>query len=160
MNPPHLEIERRFLVRDVAVLQGAAGVPYRQGYLSLDPERIVRVRQAAGRGYLTVKGRSEGAARAEFEYEIPAADAEALFALCRQPLIEKTRYTVLHAGLTWEIDVFAGANDGLVLGEVELPAADTPIVLPVWAGEEVTLDARYQNASLVEHPFGAWGRSG
>ena len=160
MNPLHLEIERRFLVRDLTVLQGALGVPYRQGYLSLDPERIVRVRLAAHHAYLTVKGRSKGAARAEFEYDIPPADAEALLALCRQPLIEKIRYTVRHAGLAWEIDVFGGANEGLVVAEVELTAVDTPIVLPAWAGEEITLDARYQNASLVEHPFSAWGRRG
>ncbi len=158
MDTRHLEIERRFLVRDLAVFAGTPGVPYRQGYLSLDPERLVRVRQAGGRGFLAVKGIGNGIARIEFEYEIPPGDAEALLALCRPPLIEKTRHVIEHAGLVWEVDVFAGANEGLVVAEVELPDAGASISVPSWAGEEITRDARYLNASLVDHPFRQWGR--
>ncbi len=156
MNPGHLEIEHKFLVRDRSVLDGVPGTTYRQGYLSTDPERTVRVRQAGSHAFLTIKGISEGAARAEFEYEIPMADAERLLALCEPPLIEKSRHLVEHGGFTWEIDVFAGDNAGLIVAEVELPARDTLVEVPAWAGDEVTLDLRYQNANLVRHPFRTW----
>ncbi len=152
-----IEIERKFLVRDRSVLTGSTGIPYRQGYLSTDPERAVRVRRTGDHAYLTIKGRSEGAARPEFEYEIPAADAEQLLALSKGALIDKTRHRVDHGGLTWEIDVFAGANAGLVVAEVELPSLDWVVEIPDWAGEEVTADPRYYNANLVEHPFSDWG---
>jgi adenylate cyclase len=151
------EIERKFLVLDQSVLHGSTGISYRQGYLSTDPERTVRVRRAGDHAFLTIKGISEGPSRAEFEYEIPAADAEDLFALCEGPLIEKTRHRIEHAGLTWEVDVFDGKNGGLVLAEVEISSPDTPVAIPGWAGEEVTADPRYYNANLVHHPFQEWG---
>jgi adenylate cyclase len=154
------EIERKFLVRDPSVVDGLPGLPYRQGYLSTDPERTVRVRIAGARAWLTVKGATTGATRAEFEYPIPPADAVALLALCAGPLVEKTRHRVEHAGRTWEIDVFVGDNAGLVLAEVELPAEDAPLDVPPWAGEEVTHDPRYVNARLVAHPYRTWGRGG
>jgi len=157
VSPDHLEIERKFLVQDRSVLEGVPGVSYRQGYLSTDPERTVRVRLAGDRAFLTIKGITQGASRAEFEYEVPPADAEALLALCERPLVEKTRHCLEHAGLVWEIDVFAGENDGLIVAEVELPAPDTPVDVPAWVGDEVTLDLRYQNANLVRHPYRSWG---
>ena len=120
------EIERKFLVRDVSAVRDATGVPYRQGYLSTVPERTVRVRVAGEHAFITIKGTNVGATRAEFEYEIPLADAQALLRMCLPPLVEKTRYRIDHGGLTWEVDVFEGENDGLVVAEVELPAADTP----------------------------------
>lgn len=104
------EIERKFLVRDRSVLSGSTGSPYRQGYLSTDPERTVRVRLAGSRAFLTIKGRSIGAVRAEFEYEIPATDAAELLALCECPAIEKRRHRIDHAGRTWEVDVFEGGQ--------------------------------------------------
>ncbi len=151
-----IEIERKFLVRDAAVLDGIEGVAYRQGYLSLDPERTVRVRRAGDRAFLTIKGRTVGATRAEFEYEIPLDDAEAMFHLCVAPIIEKVRHRVPHAGRTWEVDVFGGANEGLVVAEVELPSEVAIVVLPPWVGDEVTDDPRYYNANLAGHPYRDW----
>jgi len=152
------EIERKFLVSDPSVLDGRTGLPYRQGYLSTTPERTVRVRRAGEAAFLTVKGVSIGAARAEFEYPLPVADVDALLALCETPIIEKVRYRIAHADLTWEVDVFAGANAGLIVAEVEVPAIDTIVEVPYWAGVEVTGDARYFNANLVSHPFSNWTR--
>ncbi len=151
-----IEIERKFLVRDRSVLVGSRGTDYRQGYLSRDPERTVRVRLSGDRGFLTVKGRSHGATRAEFEYGIPAADAVSLLGLCEGNTVDKTRHRIDHAGLTWEIDVFHGANEGLIVAEVELDSADRPVDAPDWVGDEVTGDPRYYNANLVAHPYRTW----
>lgn len=151
------EIERKFLVRDDGWRAGAAGEVYRQGYLASDPERTVRVRVVGEHGYLTVKGKTEGLARAEYEYPIPASDAnELLDRLCLKPLIEKTRYRVAHGGHVWEVDEFEGENRGLVVAEVELEDAGETIELPGWVGSEVSDDPRYYNANLVRHPFGRW----
>jgi adenylate cyclase len=151
------EIERKFLVNDESWRAGAAGTLYRQGYLSTDPERTVRVRLEGSRGVLTIKGPTRGLVRAEFEYPIPAAEAAALLdSLCLRPLIEKTRYRIDFAGHTWEIDEFAGDNAGLVLAEVELASAGEAVELPPWAGKEVSDDPRYYNANLVHHPFRSW----
>ena len=152
-----IEIERKFLVRDRSVIEGSVGLPYRQGYLSTDPERTVRVRRAGDRGYVTVKGRSRGPARAEFEYAIPAADADAMLdTLALRPIVEKTRHVVEAGGRRWEIDVFGGVNEGLVVAEVELDSADATLEIPAWAGAEVTDDPRYFNANLVAHPYSEW----
>jgi len=152
-----IEIERKFLVVADNWRQGATGVRFRQGYLCTDPERTVRVRLAGDRGTLTIKGRTEGISRAEFEYPIPTAEAaELLDRLCLRPLIEKIRYRVEHAGRTWEIDEFFGANEGLILAEVELEAEDIQPALPPWIGREVSDDPRYYNASLVQRPFSMW----
>jgi CYTH domain-containing protein len=152
------EIERKFLLRS-AVWRASAGpgTLLRQGYLSTVPERTVRVRRSDGRGWLTVKGLSVGATRLEFEYEVPAADADAMIdALCERPLVEKIRYCVEHQGLTWEIDEFQGENEGLLVAEVELEREDQPLPLPEWAGDEVTSDPRYANANLAVLPFRRW----
>jgi CYTH domain-containing protein len=151
------EIERKFLVTGEGWRAGAAGRIYRQGYLSTDPDRTVRVRVVGGDGYLTIKGRAEGLVRAEFEYPIPAVDAgEMLDRLCLRPLIEKTRYRVKHGGRVWEVDEFSGENRGLRLAEIELADPAEPVDLPGWVGEEVSSDPRYYNANLVRHPFGRW----
>ncbi len=151
------EIERKFLVTGNAWRELAAGVLYRQGYLSTVKERTVRVRVVGTKGYLTVKGLSVGAVRSEFEYEIPAADAdEMLGLLCEKPIIEKIRYRIPFEGLTWEIDEFSGINAGLVVAEVELADEAQTIVKPDWIGPEVTGDPRYFNANLIAHPYAAW----
>lgn len=149
------EIERKFLVKD-GWQPTAAGTRIAQGYLSAVPERTVRVRVRGGRGYLTVKGKNTGISRAEFEYEVPLADAEAMLQLCAQPLIEKTRYLVPQGELCWEVDVFAGANTGLIVAEIELPTPDTPFARPAWLGAEVSADPRYYNSSLQRHPYNEW----
>jgi CYTH domain-containing protein len=152
------EIERKFLVASDAWRSGAVGQPYRQGYLSTDPDRTVRVRMAGDAGYLTVKGRTEGAARAEYEYPVPREHAEEMLdRLALRPLIEKTRYLIPFGGLIWEVDEFSGDNAGLVLAEVELADERQAVALPPWVGREVTGDPRYANASLVARPYRTWG---
>lgn len=150
------EIERKFLVADDAWRAGAVGTRYVQGYLSRDPERTVRVRRAGDRAFLTIKGISRGISRPEFEYAIPVAQAEDLFALCLGPLIEKTRTIVEYSGKRWEVDEFAGDNAGLVVAEIELKGEDEVFDLPPWAGAEVSDDPRYFNSSLSERPFKSW----
>ena len=151
------EIERKFLVRNEDWYVPGTGIRYRQGYLCTVPERTVRVRLIREQGFLTVKGISVGAARAEYEYKIPAAEAaEMLDQLCERPLIEKIRYRVEHHGMVWEIDRFEGDNAGLVVAEVELEEEDQAIILPDWVGKEVTGDRRYYNASLIAEPFSEW----
>jgi CYTH domain-containing protein len=152
-----IEIERKFLTSADTWRDLAESVEYRQGYLLAAPERTVRIRTAGSRGYLTIKGGSVGASRAEYEYEIPFEDArELLDEMCLRPLIEKRRSRIPHAGLVWEVDEFFGENHGLVLAEVELESEDQPIDLPPWIGREVTGDPRYFNASLVSKPYSSW----
>jgi adenylate cyclase len=153
-----IEIERKFLVETTRWHPDAArGVRYRQGYLSADPARVVRVRTAGTHGYLTIKGPTIGTVRPEYEYDIPVADADAMLdQLCIRPLIEKVRYRETVADRVWEIDVFEGDNAGLVVAEVELPDANAELTLPPWAGAEVSSDARYFNSNLVRNPFSRW----
>lgn len=154
-----IEIERKFLVADTsahAVWRQAPGVAYRQGYLNRDKTRTVRVRIADGAAFLTIKGVSVGATRAEFEYPIPVADAQAMLLLCDGPLIEKTRHVLMYQGTRWEIDDFAGDNAGLVVAEVELQSETQGFAKPDWLGAEVTQDARYFNSNLSSRPFNGW----
>lgn len=150
------EIERKFLVNSDAWRDGQPGVLLQQGYLSRDPDRTVRVRVAGDAAFLTIKGRSEGISRVEFEYPVPVEDARALLALCLPPLIEKRRHEVRHGGHVWEIDEFLGANAGLIVAELELPAEDTAFEHPSWLGREVSDDPRYYNSNLSQVPFSAW----
>lgn len=154
-----IEIERKFLVADTsahAVWRQAPGVAYRQGYLNRDKTRTVRVRIADGAAFITIKGVSVGATRAEFEYPIPVADAQAMLLLCDGPLIEKTRHVLMYQGTRWEIDDFAGDNAGLVVAEVELQSETQGFAKPDWLGAEVTQDARYFNSNLSSRPFNSW----
>ena len=149
------EIERKFLVKDSWQPQ-AAGITIAQGYLSTVPERTVRVRIKGDKGYLTIKGKNQGISRAEFEYEIPLADAEELLKLAEQPILSKVRYLEQHGNRLWEIDVFAGENQGLVVAEVELPDERADFSRPDWLGQEVSGDVRYYNANLIKNPFSLW----
>jgi adenylate cyclase len=152
-----IEIERKFLVTGDGWRQPAsAQTRFSQGYLSREPARTVRVRLADERAFLTVKGATKGATRAEFEYEIPLADAPQLLAMCDGPVVEKIRHVCLHEGMTWEVDEFLGANAGLVVAEIELVSEDQPFARPAWLGAEVTGDARYVNANLAVRPFTRW----
>lgn len=150
-----VEIERKFKVADDFRPTGV-GISMAQGYLSRDPKRTVRIRIAGMQGYLTIKGETHGAARLEYEYEIPAEEARELLALCEQPLVEKTRYRETVAGHVWEIDVFHGANAGLVVAEIELASEAENFPLPTWAGAEVTGEKRYYNSALIAHPYNMW----
>jgi CYTH domain-containing protein len=151
-----LEIERKFLLKNDTWREGATGTDYKQGYLSVDPQRSVRVRLSGQQGWLTVKGASEGIARLEFDYPIPRADAEALLDLCLPTVIEKTRYIIKLGKHRWEIDEFHGANEGLLMAEIELNHADEAFEQPEWLGEEVTHDPRYYNATLSNNPYCRW----
>ncbi len=151
------EIERKYLVKNAEFKNLAKGTSYRQGYLSTVKERTVRVRTIDEKGYLTIKGITIGASRVEYEYEIPAKEADDMLSnLCEKPLIEKNRYKIPFAGLTWEVDEFFGDNDGLVVAEVELQSEDQKIELPSWVGAEVTSDPRYFNSNLTKNPFKNW----
>lgn len=153
-----IEIERKFRVTGTA-WRTADGQRICQGYLNRDQHRTVRVRVAGAQAFLTIKGVTTGATRAEFEYAIPLADAETLLALCDGPLIDKVRHRVEHGGLLWEVDEFLGDNAGLVVAEVELASEGQAITLPPWVTEEVTTDSRYFNSSLATHPFNRWDPS-
>ena len=146
------EIERKFLVQGTPWRNGS-GVRFSQGYLNRDKERTVRVRIAGDKAFLTIKGVTQGASRAEFEYEIPVSDAQQLIKLSDGTIIQKNRYVIVHEGSTWEVDEFLGDNAGLVLAEIELKSEDQPFSRPPWLGAEVTHDRRYYNSSLASHPY-------
>ena len=152
------EIERKFLVKsDDWRSQVRKSTGFHQGYLCTDTDRNVRIRTKGDKAMLTVKGKAEGIKRLEFEYEIPMDEArEMLESLCLPTVIQKTRHLVDHAGLVWEIDEFDGANQGLIVAEVELESEDQEVDLPSWVGDEVTEDPKYLNANLVSRPFKDW----
>jgi adenylate cyclase len=152
-----IEIERKFLVLGDDWKQLAEPVFMRQGYLSSEAGRVVRVRVEEQSAMLTIKGKTIGISRGEWEYAIPLADAkELLDGVCQQPLIEKHRYRIAIDEVVWEVDEFFGDNAGLVVAEVELTSSDQVFVKPSWLGEEVSHDYRYANANLFKHPFSRW----
>ncbi|MBN2706366.1 MAG: CYTH domain-containing protein, partial [Deltaproteobacteria bacterium] len=150
--------ERKFLLRDESWrLRADAGVRLRQGYLSHNEKSSIRVRIGGRRAWLNIKSSTPGTVRSEYEYPLPPAEAEEMLAgLCRLPLIEKLRHHVEYGGFTWEIDVFNGANQGLVVAEIELAAIDQDFPRPPWLGVEVSAELRYYNSHLVSYPFCAW----
>lgn len=151
------EIERKFLVKGDAWRALANGTTYRQGYLNSAKERTVRVRTAEDKAFLTIKGLTLGATRAEYEYAIPFDEGKAMLdALAEKPLIEKKRYKIPAGDLTWEIDEFLGDNAGLIVAEVELKSEDQAFDRPAWLRDEVTGDTRYYNANLIKKPFTRW----
>jgi adenylate cyclase len=153
-----IEIERKFLVRnDQWRAQVSRSIPMRHGYLTeLGSRASVRVRVEGEVGKLNVKAAVVGMARAEYEYEIPAAEAEEILGTLCSGLILKTRHYVELDGLTWEIDVFEGGNAGLVVAEVELDSVGQQFALPPWAGAEVTGEQRYYNHALAKRPYSEW----
>ncbi len=152
------EIERKFLVRnDTWRAHTTAIRPIRQGYLCADPLRTVRVRVAGAEAWLTIKGATDGLSRAEYEYPIPTDHALAMLdQLCATGEINKTRHIVPHGALVFEVDVFHGKNEGLIIAELEIPTPDTAVELPPWIGQEVTGDPRYFNSYLARQPFTTW----
>lgn len=149
------EIERKFLVSGEFRQDSPESYRIMQGYICSDPDRTVRVRVRGDKGFLTIKGRSsgDGLSRYEWEKEIPVFEAVELMALCGSGVIDKTRYLVPFGRHTYEVDVFHGANEGLVLAEIELAEEQETFEKPSWLGEEVTGDARYYNSMLSLHPF-------
>jgi len=154
------EIERKFLVSSDAWRDEAdVGTRFRQGYLIGAEKASVRVRIEGERANINIKSATLGVRRQEYEYAIPLAEAEEILdTLCEQPQIEKTRYHVPVGGHTWEVDVFAGDNEGLIVAEVELAHEDEPFERPAWLGGEVSHDTRYYNVCLVRHPYKDWDR--
>jgi len=152
-----IEIERKFLPASDGWKGLGQPTLMRQGYLVADPVRTVRVRIEGERAVITIKSKSTGASRGEWEYEIPVPDAaELLDRLCEQPLVEKVRHRIDYAGHTWEVDEFQGENAGLVVAEIELGSEDEAFEKPDWIGQEVTGDPRYYNSSLIRLPYSKW----
>ncbi len=149
-----IEIERKFLVKPFnfsAIAQKQHHIL--QGYLNSTAERTVRVRLKDNQGFLTIKGIStdNGLSRFEWEKEIDFEEAKSLLSLCEPVIIDKTRYVIQHQNLTWEVDVFGGVHQGLVIAEIELENKNQEIALPAWIDREVTGDVRYYNAYLSKH---------
>jgi adenylate cyclase len=152
-----LEIERKFKVASDSWRDSVTrSTSLRQGYLSINPEATVRVRLENGVGTLTIKSKTKGISRSEFEYNIPSSEATQLLRLCEGPLIEKARHRVNIGQHTWEIDEFIGDNQGLIIAEIELSSKDESFDKPAWLGKEVSDDARYYNSNLVAHPYNQW----
>ena len=149
------EIERKFLVSGEFRQDSPESYRIMQGYICSDPDRTVRVRVRGDKGFLTSKGHSsaDGLSRYEWEKEISVTEAVELMALCGSGVIDKTRYLVPFGKHTYEVDVFHGANEGLVLAEIELSDEQEAFEMPSWLGEEVTGDVRYYNSMLSLHPF-------
>lgn len=151
------EIERKYLVKGKDYKENAKRKFIRQGYLSLAKKRSVRIRRIDDKAWITIKGKSHGASRREFEYEIPVDEADIMLdKLCKKPLVEKYRYLVQYEGNTWEVDEFLGDNAGLAIAEIELNSEDQSFIQPPWIGEEVTGKPQYYNVNLVKHPFVQW----
>ena len=153
MNGRLEEIERKFLVKDRSFERMATGVKrIAQGYLSRDPQRTARIRICDDKGFITIKGEGDslGMSRFEWEKEIALQEAQALLRLCLPVVIEKERYIVPFEGLTFEVDVFHGKHEGLVVAEVELESTEQKVTLPSFIGQEVTGDKRYYNAYLSQ----------
>ncbi len=151
------EIERKFLVdlNKIGALEG--GVTIKQGYISTSDKSVVRLRLIGQKAYLTLKGENQGISRSEFEYEIPVEDAHKIISeLCSEGVVEKTRYLIQHANHTWEVDIFHGDNDGLIVAEIELRSEDEYFEKPSWVTAEVSDDAKYYNSSLLDNPFSNW----
>lgn len=154
-----IEIERKFLVTSEDFVKEAfAKKRIVQAYLSSDPERTVRIRIKGNKGFLTIKGQgnASGTTRLEWETEITVADAERLLAICEKGTIDKTRYEVKLGNHVFEVDIFAGENEGLIMAEVELQSENETFEKPLWLGKEVTHDERYYNAYLSKKPFTTW----
>ena len=154
-----MEIERKFLVKDSSFI-GEAYKKSRivQGYICSDAGRSVRVRIRDDESFLTIKSATNerGWSRYEFETPISVREAEELMKLCLPGSIDKVRYYVKAGNHTWEVDVFHGENEGLVVAEIELESEDDVFELPVWVGQEVSGIAKYYNSMLAKHPFSRW----
>ncbi len=160
-NPGHmknLEIERKFLVNK-EIWESVAkppGIKYCQAYLGIDKDKIIRVRIAGGKGFLTIKGRSTTFSHPEYEYSIPPDEALELISKYTRRPIEKVRYLIPNGSHIFEVDVFCGGNKGLMIAEIELSSPEEAFDKPDWLSAEVTGDERYYNAYLSLHPYTEW----
>ena len=153
----NLEIERKFLLKDDSWKNSAIEFhEFRQSYFSSGNGPAIRIRIADSDAYLTIKSPSKGISRAEFEYKIPLADAELMLKLFCGSEIVKRRWIVPYENFSWEIDEFHGANEGLVVAEIELASAEQQFPIPPWLGQEVSTDLRYRNTHLLKSPYSLW----
>lgn len=153
-----IEIERKFLVNHAQweQLEKPSGEFYRQGYLLTDPKKTIRVRQTSDKGFLTIKGVSVGATRVEYEYEIPYQEAEELLNQFAVSELSKVRYNISMGNHIWEVDVFSGKNQGLIVAEIELKSEEETFDLPNWIDVEVTGEEKYYNSNLTQNPYENW----
>ncbi len=149
------EIERKFLVNSQVFIPSESPIVIKQGYLSVDPERTIRVRIADENAILTIKGKVEKLVRPEFEYEIPLDDGEALLKLTDYQIVKK-RYLIQYERKLWEVDEFLGDNRGLWIAEIELEHQADTFCKPDWIGKEVSDDYRFFNSYLSKHPYKGW----
>lgn len=151
-----VEIERKFLIKKNELGNIYNGEKIVQGYFNPEATPTTRVRIYGGKGYLTIKGKTDGISRPEFEYEIPLADAEHMIKNFCPVKLEKTRFLIEVGNHTWEVDEFHGDNEGLFVAEIELESETEEFKKPEWLGEEVSHDTRYYNSNLITHPFNKW----
>lgn len=153
-----LEIERKYLVdhKKWSELAKPVGRLYRQGYLITDENKTIRIRLTHSDAYLTIKGKTKGVTRDEFEYKIPLTDAAQLLDTFSESELSKTRYEIYYKDKLWEVDVFHNANDGLIVAEIELNSEDEKFELPDWVTKDVTDEPKYYNSNLTLLPFKKW----
>ncbi len=153
-----IEIERKFLLKNENWKQAvSSSARIKQGYLAGSDKSSVRIRIEGDKANINIKSMTLAITRQEYEYSIPMADAEKLLQdLCEQPQIEKTRYIVEHEDHKWEIDVFAGDNNGLIVAEIELQDENEIFAIPEWIGDEVSEQLKYYNVNLIKYPFSSW----
>lgn len=151
------EIERKFLIDASKLNIPSEGKEIKQAYIATADNCVVRIRVQDNCAMLTLKGENKGISRSEFEYEIPVSEANEMIAeLCTGSVIEKTRYLIRHEDHMWELDVFYGDNEGLVVAEIELKSEEEKFSIPTWVSKEVSGDPKYYNSSLLENPFNSW----
>lgn len=153
-----LEIERKYLVDPLKwkEIPKPEGLVFRQGYISVDPVKVIRVRITDKECFLTIKGALDHISRSEYDYEIPRKDAEELFENFTVSRIEKVRYKIRYKDKLWELDEFSGENKGLLIAEIELTKEDDVFEIPNWVSTEVTHDERYYNVNLAQNPYSKW----
>jgi len=153
-----VEIERKFLVNESKwiKIEKLQGNYYKQGYLLADPNKTIRIRLTDSNGYLTIKGKTQGASRPEFEYAIPKEDAQQLLEQFSIFSLTKIRYRIAFKNKVWEVDEFLGDNSGLLIAEIELTHETEQFEIPDWVGKEVTGEAKYYNSNLSKHPYKNW----
>lgn len=147
-----IETERKFLVKSEFKHLAVREIDIFQSYLSIDPEKTIRLRIADNKAFLTIKCPIHGSAiaRKEWEFPIPISDANEIVSICLPGKILKTRYLIPAGKLTFEVDVFRDKNEGLIIAEIELSSKDEEFEKPDWLGEEVTGKSEYYNSNLIK----------
>lgn len=151
-----IEIERKYLVKKELLPEPVKSIRILQAYLQIEPERTVRIRVLEEKAFITIKGPLKGISRPEFEYEIPVVDAREIMKMAKGIPVEKVRHEIYYKGKRWEVDIFKGENEGLVIAEIELESDSENFDLPEWVTEEVSSDMRYHNSQLSRNPFSRW----